>query len=119
MTELLVVLMLLQVKHLVIDWILQPQWMWSKKHIYGHWGGIAHALFNALGTAVVISAFYGHFWLVLWAEFVLHYHIDYLKMNINKWTGWGANTHPQFWWLLGADQFAHQATYIGILMAVV
>ncbi len=118
MNTLLLVFLLLQVKHLIIDWIMQPQWMWSKKHIYGHWGGLTHAGFNALGTAAVIAPFFGHFFLVFIVDFLLHYHIDWAKMNLNKYTGWGANTHPQFWWLLGLDQFAHQATYILLLYMV-
>lgn len=119
MSTLLLVLLLLQVKHLVIDWILQPQWMWSKKHIYGHWGGIAHAGLNALGTAIVIAPFFGHFLLVLAIDFIAHYHIDWAKMNLNNWAGWGPNTHPQFWWLLGADQFAHQVTYLALLLMLI
>lgn len=118
MTIILLVLLLLQVKHLIIDWVLQPQWMWSNKHTYGHYGGTAHAAFNGFFTAVVIAPFLGSFWLVFLADTLIHYHIDWAKMNINKIKGWGPNTHAQFWWLTGADQFMHQITYIGILAAL-
>jgi hypothetical protein len=32
--------------------------------------------------------------------------------------GWSANTHEQFWWLLGLDQYLHALTYIGLIATV-
>ncbi len=84
MEQLLIVLALLQLKHLFFDWLYQPKWMWANKHIYGHYGGIAHAGLNALGTAYVVSVFYGYFWLVFTIDFLLHYHIDWAKMRLNE-----------------------------------
>jgi hypothetical protein len=52
------------------------------------------------------------------ADGVIHYHIDWAKMNLNARLGWGANTHEQFWWLLGLDQYLHALTYI-VLIAMV
>jgi Protein of unknown function (DUF3307) len=116
----LTLLFLLQLKHLVIDWILQPRWMWANKGTYGHWGGIVHAWFNAVGTAACFSLFvpFDTVVLILVIDFLAHYHIDWAKMNINKITGWGPTTHPEFWWLTGFDQFLHQITYIGLLAYV-
>jgi hypothetical protein len=48
----------------------------------------------------------------------LHYHIDWAKMNINKQCGWKADTHEEFWWLLGVDQLLHALTYIGLVALV-
>jgi hypothetical protein len=111
------ILFLLQLKHLVIDWILQPAWMWQNKGTYGHLGGVSHAGVNALGTAACIGFFNPSIFLtVLVLDFLAHYHIDWAKMNINRLTGWGPTTHPQFWWLTGFDQFLHQVTYLGLLM---
>lgn len=118
MNTILLVLILLQVKHLIIDWILQPAWMWQNKGTYGHYGGIVHATFNGLFTAIVIAPFFGHFILVFLADSLIHYHIDWAKMNITKASGWGPTTHPQFWWLTGFDQFLHQVTYLGILAII-
>ncbi len=109
-------LLLLQVKHLVIDWIMQPPYMWKNKGTYGHPGGLLHAGFNALGTALCFYWFVPELFLVVLAlDFLAHYHIDWAKMNITKLTGWGPTTHPQFWWLTGFDQFLHQVTYISLL----
>lgn len=114
LTELIIVLLLLQIKHLFCDWVFQPEWMWSNKHIYGHPGGIAHALFNAVGTAAIIGLFYGHFWLVLLLDFMAHYHIDWVKMNVNNKLGLTPQ-NPKFWALLGLDQYLHQITYLLII----
>lgn len=56
-------------------------------------------------------------WLGL-IDFVIHYHIDWAKMNLNAKMGWGANTHEEFWWLLGLDQFLHALTYVGLVYLV-
>lgn len=115
---------LFQIKHLIVDFLLQPRYEWSNKGTYGHWGGIRHALKQAIGTAVV-AAMLPHS--VLWmcftfaflAEFAIHYHIDWAKMNINRVMGWGANTHAEFWYLTGFDQFLHQMTFLLIAFVIV
>ena len=52
-------------------------------------------------------------------EFLLHYHIDWAKMSLNRKMGWGATTHNEFWVLLGVDQLLHQLTYILLIFAAV
>ncbi len=63
----------------------------------------------AFGVPLEMSAF------IAIAEFGIHYHTDWLKMNINKYFGWGATTHNEFWVLLGVDQLIHSLTYIGMV----
>lgn len=114
---------LLFLKHFVFDFLYQPPYQWMNKGTYGHLGGILHALQHAVGTAVVLvfaapqtMLDYPHLLLqVPLAEAALHYHIDWAKMNLNKKMGWGANTHSQFWMLLGLDQLLHSLTYVGIV----
>lgn len=123
MTEVLVVLILLQVKHLLVDWCWQPPFELNNKGTYGHWGGIRHALKNAVGTTACFAVAMPHLpieamALVMIVDFAMHYHIDYAKVSINARMGWRAE-HPQFWWLIGADQFAHQLTYIWLIYTVV
>jgi Protein of unknown function (DUF3307). len=115
-SAILLLFLLLQTKHLIIDWIWQPEYEWKNKGTYGHFGGIRHAGKNAIGTGICFYIFVG-----LWAipiavfDFMIHYHIDWSKMNINKKTGWGPLTHCQFWWLTGFDQYLHQITYIFLI----
>ena len=112
MSTFILLLLAIQVKHLVVDWILQPAWMWQNKGTYGHFGGIAHSLFNAVFTAICFLLITDSFFLILALDFVAHYHIDWAKMNITRLTKWGPTTHPEFWWLTGFDQYLHQLTYI-------
>lgn len=118
--EILLLLVMLQIKHLIVDWCWQPEHEWKNKGTYGHFGGIKHAGKNAIGTAICFIPFAtpSAVVLVLAADFILHYHIDWAKMNINRAKGWGPTTHSQFWALTGADQFAHQLCYILLILAV-
>jgi hypothetical protein len=115
MMEIVLCLLLLQIKHLIVDWCWQPAYEWQNKGTYGHWGGVRHALKNAVGTALCFVPFVGLAPVVLWvlaADFVAHYHIDLGKVRLNRHMGWGPTTHEEFWWLTGADQAAHQICYL-------
>ena len=109
-------------KHFVADFLLQPAFMHQNKGTYGHKGGLAHALVHVWMTAIILM-FFGLlnptlFIYILVAEFIVHYHIDWAKMNINKKMGWGANTHAEFWYLTGFDQYLHMLTYIVIIAVI-
>ena len=105
-------------KHFVVDFPLQVPYHYTNKGTYGHPGGIMHSLYHAIGTALVVYMFAPVsilFTLILAVgDGVIHYHVDWAKMNINKYFKWGPTTHEQFWWLLGLDQFVHALTYLGI-----
>ena len=58
-------------------------------------------------------------WYLALADGVIHYHVDWAKMNLNAKMGWGPNTHEQFWWLLDLDQFLHALTYIILVSTVI
>lgn len=119
MTE-LIVMTLLFTKHFIVDFPLQPRYMYSNKGTYGHPGGLLHAAAHGAGTWVCLVWFnpIAALWLSL-ADAVVHYHIDWAKMTINKRMGWGPTTHEEFWWLTGLDQFLHALTYIAITYMVI
>ena len=106
-------------KHFIVDFPLQVRYQWSNKGTYGHPGGILHAALHGMGTWVCFAWYAPEaaIWLSLF-DMVLHYHIDWAKMNLNAKLGWGPNTHEEFWWLLGLDQFLHALTYIGLVSLV-
>ena len=109
-------------KHFVCDFVLQGKYQWSNKHILGHPGGILHALIHAVGTVVVLFSINIATPLMVsiaLGEAVVHYFVDFFKMNINKEMGWKADTHPQFWVLTGFDQFLHYLTYIIIIALLI
>jgi hypothetical protein len=119
MNETLILIALLFTKHFVVDFPLQKPYQWMNKGTYGHLGGILHAWLHGCAT---VLCFY--WWAPMAAiylgvvDMIIHYHIDWAKMNINKHYGWRADTHEQFWWLLGLDQFLHALTYIGLVAMV-
>jgi hypothetical protein len=117
MTELLLILVLLFTKHFIVDFPLQTKFQWSNKGTYGHPGGALHALLHYFGTFLVLIFFAPIHTAILlaFADGVIHYHIDWAKMNLNAKMQWAPNTHEQFWWLLGLDQYLHALTYFGLV----
>lgn len=120
MNETLWLILALFTKHFVVDFPLQHRYQWSNKGTYLHPGGILHAGLHGVGTylSFVWFAPVAAVYLAL-IDMVLHYHIDWAKMNLNARLGYGPTTHEQFWWLLGLDQFLHAVTYIGLVAMVV
>lgn len=103
-------------KHLVADFLLQPPYMYKNKGTYGHSGGLLHVMLHGWFTFMVFAILdvpaapiaYG----IVIAEMLIHYHIDWAKMNLNRVMGWAPNTSEYFWMLLGVDQFLHLMTYL-------
>jgi len=117
----LIVVLLLLVKHYMWDFYYQPPYMWKNKGTFGHPGGLLHAGVHALSTLLIIVGWIGledALFLSI-CEFVIHYAMDFYKMNINREMGWACNTHDQFWQLTGFDQLVHQINYIAIAAFVV
>ncbi len=120
MNEILVLVLLLFTKHFVVDFPLQHHYQYSNKGTYGHPGGILHAVLHGVGTYLCFVWFapMAAVYLAL-IDSVVHYHIDWAKMNLNSRFGWGPQTHEQFWWLLGFDQYLHAVTYVALINLVV
>lgn len=115
MHEILYIFLLLAIKHFIIDFPLQTKFQWSNKGTYGHPGGLLHSGLHGIGTVLVLWWFTPLALLAGLIDAVIHYHVDWAKMNLNSRLGYGPTTHEEFWWLLGLDQFVHQVTYIAIL----
>jgi hypothetical protein len=119
--DVFILLGLLFVKHWYIDFVDQSMDEVNSKGNYGEWLGIRHSLKHGIGTFLVffltdISLFAC---LVLGAiDFILHYHIDWSKININRKKNYTIEM-PQFWMWLGADQLAHCITYLFLVWALV
>jgi hypothetical protein len=92
------------------------------KGIYGDGPGIAHSAKQGFGTLMCVLAVVGQEYLldavfISLVDFIIHYHVDWAKININKRKNYTVET-PQFWAWLGFDQLLHQLTYIFIIWAV-
>jgi hypothetical protein len=113
--SILLLLLLLQVKHFLFDFVLQTSYQLRNKGTYGHPGGILHSGLHVLGTALVLPVVMpaAGLWIgVLVGEFLVHYHIDWCKEQITR--RWGKGNGPFFWWMIGLDQLLHQFTYLAI-----
>jgi hypothetical protein len=116
----LILMTLLILKHFIVDFPLQGPYQWMNKGTYLHPGGLLHAFMHGVATMLCFTWYapQAAFWLGLF-DAVIHYHVDWAKMNINAKFGWKADQHPQFWYLMGADQLAHYLTYIWLIYLVV
>jgi len=117
---LLLMLTLLFTKHFVVDFMLQTPYQYLNKGNYGHTGGIVHSGLHAVATLFIIGYFDTNLAMMMAVlDFVIHYHVDWAKVQINSRYNWKADTHKEFWWLLGLDQFLHALTYLGIAYVMV
>lgn len=117
-TPFFLLLIALLTKHLIVDFPLQAfPYQYKNKGTYGHPGGLLHAGLHLLGTFLVLVFFVSPIIAIILAaaDCVIHYHIDWAKMNINAKTGWEPTTSEKFWWLLGLDQYCHMLTYAWIM----
>ena len=111
--QVLLLLVLLQVKHLVIDWLWQTPYELTNKGTYLHRGGQQHAVKHAFFSAACFVFYTNPVYCfgVFFMDFLVHYHIDWAKMKLNKSSRW-TPADPGYYWLMGIDQFLHQTTYL-------
>ncbi|TCK99009.1 uncharacterized protein DUF3307 [Shimia isoporae] len=104
----------LQIKHLFADFFLQNAKMIMGREKYWHMGRAQHAGIHAVFSIGVLAVFgtpLGALSAIVIAEFVIHFHIDWLKArySVNR------NLQPDqplYWYAMGTDQAAHQLTYL-------
>ena len=108
---------LLLVKHFLIDFVWQTDAEVANKGTYGNGVGIGHSIKHGLGTLIVLGWFTSSLELGILIALVdsfIHYHVDWLKMNVNRHYGWGPQDRA-FWVSLGLDQLAHGLTYVYLI----
>ncbi len=112
----------LMFKHAVADFYLQTAYQYLNKGKYGHPGGFIHAgIHTALTPLVYLVLVPGSFLVagaIALGEFLLHYHIDWLKEQITHRSGWTTQDRG-FWYALGTDQLLHGLTYLAIVAVLV
>lgn len=110
----LLVLILLQIKHYYADFVWQTSDHIKYKGEYGHIKGIEHSLHHSGLTALIFLPFVGlELALILGlVDFVLHYHIDYVKIRYGEKN----IATKDFWTHFGMDQLAHQITYVLLIL---
>ena len=112
----LLLILLLQIKHLVADFFLQNAYILRHKRFYGHPGGLLHVAIHLVGSLAALLAV-GTALPVLTAllavEALVHYHLDWAKDNLVLWRGLTPGD-AAFWYAIGIDQALHQLTYLGM-----
>ena len=113
-------LLALQIKHFLCDFVLQTAYQVRTKGIYGHVGGFIHSGLHALLTIpalLILAASLRAVAIVVVAEFIIHYHTDWSKAQIDEKFEWGF-ANQRYWVLFGTDQLIHQLTYLAIVYAL-
>jgi len=115
--EYLLLLFFLNVKHWYADFCIQTYDQTIKKGSYGDLVGVSHSLDHMLYTIIALVAFNLihpiNPLIILFVsifEGIAHYHIDYLKVKY----GTKDQQTSRYWSEFGADQLAHQVTYLFI-----
>lgn len=116
--EILLLMLLLQAKHWYADFWIQTYDQTVKKGLYGDPVGISHSLDHMLWTLIALLIFSlihpvepVMILTISILEGFIHYHIDWFKVKY----GIKDITKPRYWREFGADQFAHQLTYLAII----
>ena len=116
--EILILLLLLQIKHCYADFVLQTYMQTVKKGVWLDPIGISHTTDHIYCTLVALLLFSlfvplsaSNIILVSLVEGIIHYLVDYAKVKY----GSKDNTKPIFWTQFGLDQLAHQATYLAMV----
>lgn len=107
---------------------MQTQRMVDEKGTYGATGGLLHSGLHGWATMLTITAFFtvttswgitgaGALGILLGAlDAVIHYHIDWAKMNLSR--DFTINDR-MYWTLLGLDQMLHYLTYTLIIWILI
>ncbi len=113
-------LAVLTAKHVLADFVLQPNWMARGKEAPSGWAMplLAHAATHAALTLTVVLAIAPRLWWLALADLAVHTGIDRGKALVALRARWRPD-QPQFWWLLGVDQGLHQLTGVGLALAMV
>jgi Protein of unknown function (DUF3307) len=110
-------MLVLTVKHLIADFVLQTSWMAMGKDQKTGWALplLAHCLVHLAVAMVLILIIAPRFWFVAVVDFLIHITVDrakgYVAANFGVTPEAG---HPWFWTLIGVDQALHHLTGFGL-----
>jgi hypothetical protein len=109
-----------QVKHFVVDYLLQNKYMLGKFNKEGWLKPLlAHTSMHGVATLIIAMAFGLPFIPSLGialTDMFVHTCIDRWKVNASaKYT----TSDKQFWWLLGTDQMLHHFTHYFLILVII
>lgn len=108
-------MLVLTVKHVIADFVLQTSWMAIGKDQKTGWALplLAHCLVHFAVAMVLILIIAPRFWFLAFVDFVIHITVDRAK-GLCSSTFEMTLEHPWFWTLIGVDQALHHLTDFGL-----
>ena len=108
-------MLLLTVKHVIADFVLQNSWMAIGKDQKTGWALplLAHCLVHLAVCMAFILIVAPRFWFVAFIDFAIHITVDRAKGFVTSHFGVNQE-HPWFWSLIGVDQALHNLTGFGL-----
>ena len=108
-------MLLLTVKHIIADFMLQNSWMAIGKDQKTGWALplLAHCLVHLAVSLLLIMVVAPRFWFVAFIDFAIHITVDRLTGICASSLG-VTQEHPWFWTLIGVDQALHHLTGFGL-----
>ena len=108
-------MLLLTVKHVIADFLLQNAWMAQGKDQKKGWALplLVHCLIHLAVALAMILVVAPRFWFVAFIDFAIHITVDRLKGICASSLG-VTQEHPWFWTLIGVDQALHHLTGFGL-----
>jgi hypothetical protein len=110
-------MLLLTVKHVIADFVLQTAWMAIGKDQRTGWALplLAHCLVHLAVAMALILIVAPRFWFVALIDFAIHITIDRAKgLCASRFGVTQEHQHPWFWTLIGVDQALHHLTGFGL-----
>jgi hypothetical protein len=110
-------MVLLTVKHVIADFVLQTSWMAIGKDQRTGWflPLLAHCGVHFAVAMALILVVAPRFWFVAVIDFAIHITVDRGKGLVASRLGvTQENHHPWFWTLIGVDQALHHLTDFGL-----
>ena len=123
MTNIFLLLIAFQIKHLIADYYLQFPYMYLNKGQKTGWFKplFDHSFVHSIGTFMIVSlyslyvnVFFMYFWLLPLFDFVTHFITDRWKATRGR-----TPDQPKFWYDLGIDQMVHHIVSIIIVYILV
>ena len=110
----------LELKHFIADYLMQPSWILGGKGDVMKLGGYVHAGIHGVFSVVLLLIFSTPLWLVgalFVVECVIHYVLDFAKIHYSRGVDIERDA-GRYWALHGLDQLFHHLTYAGMIYAV-
>jgi hypothetical protein len=110
-------MLVLTVKHVIADFVLQTSWMAIGKDQKTGWALplLAHCLVHLAVSMTLILIIAPRFWFVAVIDFLIHITVDrakgFVAANFDVTL---EHQHPWFWTLIGVDQALHHLTGFGL-----